>query len=156
MHVSDGDYASDKPSGTEKKISVRKYSRSQPRKQDSQAISGQQDVSCSTQSSDSGTAAVGLRGSKACFSFQQSPFHLTGLKRREQEPESKSGNRASNVKSLHLSSSRVAHEIPAFKITETPEVEDLQKNLLAGTLGKNYPSAGLCFFFIGENFLSWF
>lgn len=134
----------------------RRYSRSPPRKQDIQAISGQQDISCRAHRSDSSTAAVGLRGSKPCSSFQQFLFHFTRLKRREQEPESKNGNRASNVKSLHLLSSRVAHEIPAFKIKETSEVEELQKKLFAGTLGKNYPSIGLCFFFTGENFLSWF
>lgn len=99
LALSDGDYASDKPSGTEKKKSVRKYSRSPPRKQYIQAISGQQDVSCSRSSSDSSAEAVGLKGSKACSSFQQSLFHLTRLKRREHKPESENGNRASNVKS---------------------------------------------------------
>ncbi|NXC06517.1 CENPJ protein, partial [Orthonyx spaldingii] len=133
LDPSDGDYVSDEPSGTEN-ISVRKYSRSPPRKQDIQAISGQQDLSCSTSSSDSSTGAVSLKGSKARSSFQQSLFLLTRLKRREHEPESKNGNRASNVKSLHLPSSRVAHEIPAFKIKETPEVEELQKKLFADTL----------------------
>ncbi|NXB05866.1 CENPJ protein, partial [Cnemophilus loriae] len=133
LDLSDGDYASDEPSGTEK-ISVRKYSRSPPRKQDIQAISGQQDLPCSTSSSDSSTGAVGLKGSKAHSSFQRSLFHLTRLKRREHEPESKYGNRASNIKSLHLPSSRVAHEIPAFQIKETPEAEELQKKLFADTL----------------------
>lgn len=47
-----------------------------------------------------------------------------------------------------LPSSRV--EIPTFKIKETPEVEELQKKLFTDTLGKNYPSVGLCLFFIGE------
>ncbi|NXU40725.1 CENPJ protein, partial [Drymodes brunneopygia] len=133
LDLSDGDYASDEPSGTEK-ISVRKYSRSPPRKQDIPAISGQQDLSSSTSSSDSSTGAVGLKVNKAHSSFQQSLFHLARLKRREHEPESKNGNRASNVKSLHLPSSRVAHEIPAFKIKETPEVEELQKKMFADTL----------------------
>ncbi|KAM4785523.1 uncharacterized protein ACIQIH_004420 [Cyanocitta cristata] len=132
LNLSDGDYASDEPSGTEK-ISLRKYSRSPPRKQDIQAISGQQDLSCSTSSSDSSTGAVSLKGSKARSSFRQSLFQLTRLKRREHEPESKNGNRASNVKSLHLPSSREAHEIPAFKIKESPEVEELQKNMIADT-----------------------
>ncbi|NWV98236.1 CENPJ protein, partial [Machaerirhynchus nigripectus] len=132
LDLSDGDYASDEPSGTEK-ISLRKYSRSPPRKQDIQAISGQQDLSCSTSSSDSSTGAVSLKGSKACSSFQQSRFHLTRLKRREHEPESKNGNKAGNVKSLHLPSSRVAHEIPAFKIKGSPEVEEIQKKLFADT-----------------------
>ncbi|NWU19272.1 CENPJ protein, partial [Dyaphorophyia castanea] len=132
LDLSDGDYASDEPSGAEK-ISLRKYSRSPPRKQDIQAISGQQDLSCSTSSSDSSTGAVSLKGSKARSSFQQSLIPLTRLKRREHEPEPKNGNRASNVKSLHLPSSRVAHEIPAFKIKESPEVEELQKKLFADT-----------------------
>ncbi|NXJ25982.1 CENPJ protein, partial [Dicrurus megarhynchus] len=132
LYLSDGDYASDEPSGTEK-ISLRKYSRSTPRKQDSQAISGQQDLSCSTSSSDSSTGAVSLKGTKARSSFRQSLFQLTRLKRREHEPESKNGNRASNVKSLHLPSSREAHESPAFKIKESPEVEQLQKKLFADT-----------------------
>ncbi|NXE36655.1 CENPJ protein, partial [Ptilorrhoa leucosticta] len=132
VDLSDGDYASDEPSGTEK-ISLRKYCRSPPRKQDIQAISGQQDLSCSTSSSDSSTGAVGLKGSKACSSFRQSLFHLTRLKRREHEPQSKNGNRTSNVKSLHPPSSRVAHEIPAFKIKESPDVEELQKKLFADT-----------------------
>ncbi|NXB26434.1 CENPJ protein, partial [Rhagologus leucostigma] len=130
--LSDGDYASDEPSGTEK-ISLRKYSRSPPRKQDIQAISGQQDLSCSTSSSDSSTGAVSLKGTKARSSFQQSIFHLARLKRRDHEPESENGNRASNVKSLHLPSSGVAREIPAFKIKESPEVEELQKKLFADT-----------------------
>ncbi|NXA58436.1 CENPJ protein, partial [Mohoua ochrocephala] len=132
LDLSDGDYASDEPSGTEK-ISLRKYSRSPPRKQDIQAISGQQDLSCSISSSDSSAGAVGLKGSKARSSFRQSLFHLTRLKRREHEPESMNGNRANNVKSLHLPSSRVAHEVPAFKIKESPEVEELQKKLFADT-----------------------
>ncbi|NXY02507.1 CENPJ protein, partial [Pteruthius melanotis] len=130
LDLSDGDYASDEPSGTEK-ISLGKYSRSPPRKQDIQAIPGHQDHSCSTSSSDSSTGAVSLKGSRARSSFRQSLFHLTRLKRREHEPESKNGNRASNVKSLHLPSSRVAHKIPAFKIKERPEVEELQKKLFA-------------------------
>ncbi|NXB59500.1 CENPJ protein, partial [Struthidea cinerea] len=130
LDLSDGDYASDEPNRTEK-ISLRKYSRSPPRKQDIQAISGQQDLSCSTSSSDSSTGAVSLKGSKARSSFRQS--HLTRLKRREHEPESKNGSRASNVKSLHLPSSREAHEIPAFKIKESPKVEELQKQLFADT-----------------------
>ncbi|XP_048154377.1 centromere protein J-like [Corvus hawaiiensis] len=132
LDLSDGDYASDEPSGTEK-ISLRKYCRSPPRKQDIQAISGQQDLSCSTSSSDSSTGAVSLKGSKARSSFRQSLFQLTRLKRREHEPESKNENRTSNVKSLHLPSSREAHEIPAFKIKESPEVEELQKNMIADT-----------------------
>ncbi|NXO07408.1 CENPJ protein, partial [Oriolus oriolus] len=132
LDLSDGDYASDEPSGTEK-ISLRKYSRSPPRKQDIQAISGQQDLSCSTSSSDSSTGTVSLKGSKARSSFQQSLFHLKRLKRREHEPESKNGNRASSVKSLHLPSSRMAREIPAFKIKESPEVEEVQEKLFADT-----------------------
>ncbi|XP_009889776.1 PREDICTED: putative t-complex protein 10A homolog 2 [Charadrius vociferus] len=51
LDLSDGDYASDEPSGTEK-MSVKKYTRSPPRKQDIQAISRQQG---STSSSDSST-----------------------------------------------------------------------------------------------------
>ncbi|NXI86287.1 CENPJ protein, partial [Rhipidura dahli] len=132
LDLSDGDYASDEPSGTEK-TSLRKHSRSPPRKQNIQAISGQQDLSCSTSSSDSSTGAVSLKGSKACSPFRQSLFHLTRLRRREHEPESKNGNRDSNVKSLHLPSSRLAHEIPAFKIKESPEGEELQKKLFADT-----------------------
>lgn len=151
LDLSDGDYASDELSGTEK-ISVRKYNRSPPRKQDIQAILGQQDLSCSTSSSDSNTGAVGLKGSKAHSSFQQSLFHLTRWKRREHEPESKNGNRASNVKSLHLPSSRVAHEIPAFKIKETPGVEELQKKLFTAALGKNYPSVIYVYLSLGKKF----
>ncbi|NXU15857.1 CENPJ protein, partial [Pardalotus punctatus] len=148
LDLSDGDYASDEPSGTEK-ISVRTYSRSPPRKQDIQAISGQQDLSCSTSSSDSSTGAVSLKGSKARSSLQQSLFHLTRLKRKEHEPKSKNGNRASNVKSLHLPSSRGADGIPAFMNKETPEVEELQKKLFADTLDtcpeetQNIPGRGL-------------
>ncbi|NXE87493.1 CENPJ protein, partial [Menura novaehollandiae] len=133
LDLSEGDYASDEPSGTEK-ISVKTYSRSPPRKQDIQAMPGQQDLSCSISSSDSSTGAVSLRGCKAHSSFQQSVFHLTRLKRREQESESKNGNRTSDVKSLHLPSSRVACEIPAFRIKETPEVEELQKKLFIDIL----------------------
>ncbi|NWV38917.1 CENPJ protein, partial [Grantiella picta] len=148
LGLSDGDYASDEPSGTEK-ISVRTYSRSPSRKQDFQAISGQQDLSCSTSSSDSSTGAVSLKGSKARSSFQQSLFHLTRLKRREHESESQNRKRASNVKSLHLPSSRGVHEIPPFKNKETSEVEELEKKLFADTLDtcpeetQNIPSRGL-------------
>ncbi|NWV04499.1 CENPJ protein, partial [Ptilonorhynchus violaceus] len=148
LDLSDGDYASDEPSETEK-ISVKTYSTSPPKTQDIQAISGQQDLSCSTSSSDSSTGAVDLKGSKALSSFQQSLFHLTRLKRREHQPESKSGNRASNVESLHLPSSRVARESPVFKIKETPEVEELQKKLLVDTVDacteetQRTPSRGL-------------
>ncbi|NXK03774.1 CENPJ protein, partial [Herpetotheres cachinnans] len=133
LGVSDGDYASDEPSGTEK-ISVRRYSRSPPRKQDIQVISRQQGLSCSTSSSDSSTGAVRLKGSKACSSLQQPPFHLTRSKRREHEPESENENRARYVKSLHLPSSTAAGEIPAFKIKESPAVEEPQKKLFTDTL----------------------
>ncbi|NXM31202.1 CENPJ protein, partial [Oxyruncus cristatus] len=133
LDLSDGDYVSDEPSGTEK-MSAKMYSRSPPRKQDIQAISGQQDLSSSTSSSDSSTGAVCLKGSKARSSLQQSLFHLTRVKRREHEPESKNENRVSGVKSLHLPSSRVAHEIPIFKIKEIPEAEELEKKLFTDTL----------------------
>ncbi|NWQ67727.1 TCP1L protein, partial [Neopipo cinnamomea] len=99
-----------------------------------QAILGQQDLSCSTSSSDSSTGAVRSKGSKARSSLQQSLFHLTRLKRRKHEPESKNENRDSSVKSLHLPSSKVAHEIPIFKIKEIPEVDELQKKLFTDTL----------------------
>ncbi|NXQ88154.1 CENPJ protein, partial [Nyctibius grandis] len=133
FELSDGDYASDEPSGTEK-MSVKKYSRPPTRKQDIQVISRQQGLSCSTSSSDSSTGAVRLKGSKARSSLQQSLFLLTRSKRREHEPESKKENRARDVKGLDLPSSTVAGEIPAFKIKETPEAEEPQKNLFTDTL----------------------
>ncbi|NXP22308.1 CENPJ protein, partial [Scytalopus superciliaris] len=133
LDLSDDDYASDEPSGTEKK-SAKMYSRASPRKQDTQAIPGQQALSCSTSSSDSSTGAVSLKGSKAHYSPQQSLFLFTRLKRREHEPETKNENRASNVKSLHIPSSRVACEIPTFKIKHIPEVEELQKKQFMDTL----------------------
>ncbi|XP_042652057.1 uncharacterized protein LOC116962626 [Tyto alba] len=132
LELSDDDYASDEPSGTEK-MSAKKHSRSPPRKQDIQAIS-RQSLSCSTSSSDSSTGAARLKGSKARSSLQPSLFYLTRLKRREQELESKNEGRARDVKSLHLPSSTVAGEIPAFKIKETPAVEELQKKLFTHTL----------------------
>ncbi|NXJ45469.1 CENPJ protein, partial [Spizaetus tyrannus] len=133
LDLSDGDYASDEPSGTEK-VSVKKYSTSPPRKQDIQAISRQQGLSCSTSSSDSSAGAVRLKGSKALSSLQHSLFHLTRSKRREHEPESKHENRARDVKTLHLPSSTVAGEIPAFKIKETPAVEEPHKKPFTDTL----------------------
>ncbi|NXW19584.1 CENPJ protein, partial [Circaetus pectoralis] len=133
LDLSDGDYASDEPSGTEK-MSVKKYRTSPPRKQDIQAISRQQGLSCSTSSSDSSTGAVRLKGSKALSSLQHSLFHLTRSKRREHEPESKNENRARDVKTLHLPSSTVAGEIPAFKIKETPAVEEPHKKPFTDTL----------------------
>ncbi|NXJ41820.1 CENPJ protein, partial [Ciconia maguari] len=133
LDLSDGDYASDEPSGTEK-MSVKKYSRSLPRKQDIQEISRQQGLSCSTSSSDSSTGAVRLEGRKAHSSLQQSLLHLTRSKRREHEPESKNENRARDVKSLDLPSSMVAGEILAFKIKETPAVEEPQKKLFTDIL----------------------
>ncbi|NXX11075.1 CENPJ protein, partial [Podargus strigoides] len=133
LDLSDGDYASDEPSGTEK-VSVKKHSRSPPRKQDIQAISRQQSLSCSTSSSDSSTSAARLKGSKARCSLQQSLFHLTRSKRRENEPESKDENRARDVKSLDLPSSTVADEIPAFKFKETPAMEEPQKKTFTDTL----------------------
>ncbi|NWI25960.1 CENPJ protein, partial [Sula dactylatra] len=133
LDLSDGDYASDEPSGTEK-MSVKKYSRSPPRKQDIQVISRQQGLSCSTSSSDSSTGAVKLKGSKGHSSLQQSLFHLTRSKRREHQPESKNENRARDVKSLDLPSSTMAGEIPAFKIKETCAVEEPQKKLFTDTL----------------------
>ncbi|NXW59422.1 CENPJ protein, partial [Eurystomus gularis] len=135
LDISDGDYASDEPSGTEK-MSVKNYSKSPPRKQEIKVISRQQCLSCSTSSSDSSTGAVKLKGSKAHSSLQQ--LHLTRLKRRENEPESKNQNRARDVKSLHLPSSAVAGEIPALKIKETPPVEKPQKKVFTDTLGKSY------------------
>ncbi|XP_039235499.1 centromere protein J-like [Pipra filicauda] len=144
LDLSDGHYASDESSGTEK-MSAKMYSRSPPRKQGLQAISGQQDLSCSTSSSDSSTGTVCLKGSKARSSLQESLFHRTRLKRREHKPESKNENRDSGVKNLHLPSSRVAHEIPIFKIKEIPEVEELQKKLFTDTLEEtqNILSRGL-------------
>ncbi|NWQ73147.1 CENPJ protein, partial [Columbina picui] len=134
LDFSDGDYASDEPSGTEK-MSVKKYSRSPPRKQDIQVIARQQGLTCSTSSSDSSTGDVRLKGSKARSSLQQSKFHLTRSKRRGHEPESKNEKRARDVKSPDLPSSTVAGEIPAFKIKESPGVEEPQKKMLTDTLG---------------------
>ncbi|XP_030355547.1 uncharacterized protein LOC115613768 [Strigops habroptila] len=125
LDVSDGDYASDEPSGTEIK-SVKKYSRSPRRKQDIQVIS-RQGLSCSTSSSDTSTGVARLKESKSCSSLQQPLYHPTKLKTREHEPESKDKYRARGVKSLHLPSSTVADEVPAFKIKETPAVEEPQK-----------------------------
>ncbi|NXG90246.1 CENPJ protein, partial [Stercorarius parasiticus] len=133
LDLSDGDYASDEPSGTEK-MSVKRYSRSPPGKQNIQAISRQQGLFCSTSSSDSSTGAVSLKGSKARSSLQQSLFHLTRLERREHERISKSENRARDVKSLDMPSSTVTGEIPAFKMKETPAVEKPQKKLFTHTL----------------------
>ncbi|XP_010010214.1 PREDICTED: centromere protein J-like [Nestor notabilis] len=127
LDLSDDDYASDEPSGTEIK-SVKKYSRSPPRKQDIQVIS-RQGLSCSTCNSDSSTRAARLKESKTCSSLQQPLYYPTKLKRREHEPESKDKYRARDVKSLYLPSSTVADEISAFKIKETPAVEEPQKKL---------------------------
>lgn len=137
LDLSDGDYASDEPSGNEK-MSLKNYSRPPPRKQGIQVISRQQGLSSSTSSSDSSAGADRLKGSKGC-----SPLHLTRSKRGEHEPELKIENRARDVKSLQLLSSTVAGEIPAFKIKETPAVEELQKNLFTVTLGKSYMSFDL-------------
>ncbi|NWW90958.1 CENPJ protein, partial [Rhynochetos jubatus] len=133
LDLSDGDYASDEPSGTEK-MSAKKSTSSLPRKQDSQEISRQEILSCSTGSSDSSTGDFRLKGSKAHSSLQQSLFHLTRLKSREHEPESKNENRARDVKSRYLASPTVAGEIPAFKIKETPAMEEPQKNLFTDKL----------------------
>ncbi|NXK19894.1 CENPJ protein, partial [Arenaria interpres] len=132
LDLSDGDYASDEPSGTEK-MSIKTYSRSPPRKQDIQVMSRQR-LSCSVSSSDSSIGTVRLKGSKAHSSLQQSPFHLTRLKRREREPKSKNENRARDVKSLDLPCSTGTGEIPAFKTEETPAVEEPQKKLFTDTL----------------------
>ncbi|NXT47720.1 CENPJ protein, partial [Pluvianellus socialis] len=148
LDLSDGDYASDEPSGTEK-TSVKKYSISPPRKQDIQVISRQQGLSCSTSSSDSSTGAVRLKGSKAHSSLQQSLSHPTRLKRREHKPKPKNETRARDVKSLDLPSSTVTGEIAAFKIKETPAVGEPQKKLFTDTLDvfieetQNIPTRGL-------------
>ncbi|KAJ7411562.1 centromere protein J-like protein [Willisornis vidua] len=144
LDLSDGDYASDEPSGTEK-TAAKMYSSSPARKQAIQAISGQQDVSCSTSSSDSSSGAVSLKGSKANSSLQQSLFHFIRLKRREHEPESKNENRTSSVKSPNLLSSRVARKIPTFKSKDIPEMDELQKTLFTDTLEEtqNILSRGL-------------
>ncbi|NXP13675.1 CENPJ protein, partial [Thinocorus orbignyianus] len=132
LDLSDGDYASDEPSGTEK-MSIKTYSRSPPRKQDTQVIS-RQCPSCSTSSSDSSIGGVRLKGNKVHSSLQQSPFHLTRLKRREHEPKSKNENRTRDVKSLDLPSSTVTGEIPAFKIKGTTAVEEPQNKVFTDTL----------------------
>ncbi|OPJ72814.1 centromere protein J [Patagioenas fasciata monilis] len=132
LDLSDGDYASDELSETEKMF-VKKYSKSPPRKQDIQAIARQQGLSCSTSSSDSSTRDVRLKESKAHSSLQQSLFHLTRSKRRGHEPESKNEYSARDVTSLDLPSSTVAGEVPAFNIKETPAVEEPQKKLLTDT-----------------------
>ncbi|NWX52622.1 CENPJ protein, partial [Steatornis caripensis] len=132
LDLSDGDYASDEPSGTEK-TSLKKYSRSPPRKQNAQPIS-RQGLPCSTSSSDCSTGAVRLKGGKARSSLQPSLFHLTRSKRRQHEPESKNANRPRDDKSLDVPSSTVAGEIPALKVEETPAVEEPQKNTFTDTL----------------------
>ncbi|NXV14591.1 CENPJ protein, partial [Cepphus grylle] len=133
LDLSDGDYASDEPSGTEK-MSVKRYSRSPPGKQNIQAISRQEGFSCSTSSSDASTGAVSLKRSKAGSSLQQSLLHLMRLERREHERISKNENRARDVKTLDMPSSTVTGEIPAFKIKDTPAVEKPQKKLFTHTL----------------------
>ncbi|NXG62322.1 CENPJ protein, partial [Hemiprocne comata] len=132
LDVSDGDYISDEPSGTEK-TSVKKCSRSTPRKQDIQVISRQPALSSSTSSSDSTTGAVKWKGSKAHSPLQQSLLHLT-RSRRVHEPESKNEGRARDVKSQYLPSSAVTGDIPAFEIKETPSVEEPQKKLFTDPL----------------------
>ncbi|NXJ59464.1 CENPJ protein, partial [Rostratula benghalensis] len=132
LDLSDGDYASDEPSGTEKMF-IKTFSRSPSRKQDTQVMS-RQCHSCSTSSSDSSIGAVRLIGSKIHSSLQHSPFHLTRSKRRENEPKSKNENRTRDVKSLDLPSSTVTGEIPAFKIKETPAVEESQNKLFTDTI----------------------
>ncbi|NXN28984.1 CENPJ protein, partial [Nycticryphes semicollaris] len=132
LDLSDGDYASDEPSGTEK-MSIKTFSRSPSRKQDTQVMS-RQCLSCSTSSSDSSIGAVRLIGSKVHSSLQHSPFHLTRSKRREHEPKSKIENRTRDVKSLDLPPSTVTGEIPAFKIKETPAVEESQNKLFTDTI----------------------
>jgi len=131
-------------------MSVKRYSRSPPRKQDTQVISRQQGLFCSTSSSDSSAEAVRLKGSKTRSSLQQILFNLTRPKRREREHESKNENSTSDVKSLHLPSSKAGGEIPAFKIKETPAVEEPQEKLFAGTLGKSCLSFDLHLFSIAE------
>ncbi|NWH58815.1 CENPJ protein, partial [Geococcyx californianus] len=138
LDLSDDDYASDEPSGTEK-MSVKKYSRSPPRKQDIQVVSRQQGLCCSSSSSDSSTGAIRLKGRNAHSSLQQTLFHLTRSKRREHDPESKDENKARDVKGRAPPSSKIAGEFPAFKIIENPEAEKPQKKLFIDTLGKSYP-----------------
>ncbi|XP_010152631.1 PREDICTED: centromere protein J-like [Eurypyga helias] len=133
LDLSDGDYASDEPSGTEK-MSAKMFSSSHPRKQDIQAISRQQGLSCNTSSCYSSTGDFRLKGSKTHTSLQQSLLHLTRSKRREHKPGSKNENRAKDVKKQYLASPTVAGEIPAFKIKETPAVEEPQKNLFTDKL----------------------
>ncbi|NXJ78535.1 CENPJ protein, partial [Trogon melanurus] len=133
LDLSDADYASDEPSGTEK-MSVKLYIRSPPRKQDIQVIPRERGLSCSASSSDSSTGVVRLKGSKTCSSPQESLLHLTRSKRREHGPESKNDNMARDVKSLHLPSSTVAGEIPALKIKESPAGEEPQKKMCTDTL----------------------
>ncbi|NWW44565.1 CENPJ protein, partial [Pedionomus torquatus] len=132
LDLSDGDYAGDEPSETEK-MYIRTYCRSPPRKQDIQVMSRQR-LSCSTSSSDSSIGGVRLKGSKVHSSLQQSPLHLTRLKWREHEPKSKNENRTRAAKSLDLPSSTVTSEIPAFKIKGTPAVKEPQNKLLTDTL----------------------
>ncbi|XP_051471242.1 centromere protein J-like [Apus apus] len=132
LDVSDGDYVSDEPSGNEK-MSMKKCSRSPPRNQDIQVISRQIGLSSSTSSSDSSTGAVSQKGSKAHSFLHQSLFHLTRSKR-VHEPESKNESRARDVKSQDLPSSTVTGDIPAFKIKETPSMEEPQKKLFTDPL----------------------
>ncbi|NXI69978.1 CENPJ protein, partial [Anseranas semipalmata] len=133
LDLSDGDYASDEPSGTEE-MSMKKHSRSFPRKQDIQVLSRQQGLSLSTSSSDSSTGDVKLKGRKAHSSLQQSVFHLTRSKRREYKSESKNENRAKDVKSLDPLPSAVAGQIPAFEIKGTAAVEQLQNKVFTNML----------------------
>ncbi|NWR69865.1 CENPJ protein, partial [Centropus unirufus] len=133
LDLSDDDYASDEPRGT-KKMSVKKYSRSPPRKQDIQAISRQRDLSSSTSSSDSSTGAVRLKRNKARSSLQQTLFHLKRSKNKQREPESKDENRAWGVKGPALPSSTVADEIPSLETKETPKAEEPQKKPFICTL----------------------
>ncbi|NXU75191.1 CENPJ protein, partial [Oreotrochilus melanogaster] len=131
LDLSEGDYASDEPSGAEKMSAQRYPQRSPPRKEDIQTLSRQEGPSCSTSSSDSSTGDVRTKGTRAHSSLQQSPFHLTRPKRRDHESESKKKNRARDAKST---SSAVTGDISGFKIKETPSVEGPQKKLFTESL----------------------
>ncbi|XP_060096938.1 centromere protein J-like [Heteronotia binoei] len=122
LDLSDGDYATDEPSGPED----RKYP---AKKSEVQELAGQQEASLITGSSGDPSAGVGsLKGRKIHSPLRKSPFHSSKTAKDGREPEtwrkgSASHSTECSLQPLSLTRDLMASLFPAFKTKASVEDE---------------------------------
>ncbi|XP_078503020.1 uncharacterized protein LOC144761595 isoform X2 [Lissotriton helveticus] len=134
LDLSDPDYASDNPSGEEEMAPNVKY-RLASMKPNASGLSGPQDHSFSTSSSESSTGFARRRGSKAFSSFRRSSMRLSRAANREKEPDKTSTvnsvkNKTTDTKALPSTCDLVACLYPALNTKdELLEEKRIKANL---------------------------